>query len=595
MDIFHFISLAGGVAVFLYGMLIMGEGLQQATSDKMQSLLASLTSNLFKAVALGAIVTAVIQSSSATTVMVVGLVNSGIMALNQAVGVIMGANIGTTITAWILSLSGVEGDSFLLRLLNPSGFSPILAVVGIFLIFSKKDQRKSIGMIFFGFALLMMGMEVMAQSVAPLQESPKFTSLFLLFKNPLLGVLAGAVLTAIIQSSSASVGILQALASTGGVTWGAAIPIIMGQNIGTCITALLSGIGAKKNAKRAAILHLLFNSVGTVIAFAIFYLVHAFEHFDFLDAPVTVVGIATFHTAFNLVVTVILLPFHNQLVSLSKLIIPDRAPMETGALVTEHDEILQMLDPRFLESPGFALTKAFEAMKKMHQVCSQALITTASMLDDASNDKLAQVSDHEEVVDQFEDALQSYLLQISQQTLTNQEALELNIMMHTINDLERMSDHTVHVAELIVKQKKMGDSFSGAAKDELKIMLNAVIETITITGEYLQDQKRNRSADIEALEEIIDNLEIDLQDRHIERLKKGNCTVEAGFMYSDILAALERISDYCTNISFYFSDVMDGKYDRHLYKSRVQQNNSSFNESFAIYRDKYALPAVEGA
>ncbi len=594
MDIFSIFTLAGGVAVFLYGMDLMGRGLQQAASDKMQSLLARLTSNIFKAVLLGATVTAVIQSSSATTVMVVGLVNSGIMDLYQAVGVIMGANIGTTITAWILSLAGIQGDTFLLRLLNPSGFAPILAVIGIvFILFSKKEKRVNVGMIFFGFAILMLGLNTMSGTVAPLKDNPKFAEFFLMFENPVLGVLVGAVLTAIIQSSSASVGILQALAATGSVTWGSAIPIIMGQNIGTCVTAIISGIGAKKSAKRAAIIHLLFNMVGTTIFIFAFYSLNMIRPLAFLADAVAPAGIASVHTIFNVTATIILLPFHKLLVKLSILVLKDTPEEKEAAELVdiEKERFLQILDPRFLETPGFALSKATEAVNVMADISVEAVVLAVSMNNNPTQEILDAVIHKENLVDAFEDELQTYLLRLSQRQLGDREAIDLNIMMHAINDLERMSDHGVNIAEAFLKQAEGEESFSDEAKEELNTLILAVQEILAITGHFFASRKNDRSEEIEALEEVIDNLAVELQNRHIERLKARCCSVEAGFLFSDIVTALERISDHCANISFYIHDLVDGDYDRHQYKSRIQKNNEEFARYYETYHKKYTLPA----
>lgn len=596
MDIFNFITLAGGVAVFLYGMHIMGEGLQATASDNLERLLSRLTGTLPMAVLLGLAVTAIIQSSSATTVMVIGLVNSGIMNLNQAVGVIMGANIGTTITAWILSLTGLQGDSFILRLLNPSGFAPILAVIGvIFILASKRDKRVSLGTIFFGFGLLMMGMEVMSSSIEPLQHSPQFQRLFVMFENPFLGVLVGAILTAIIQSSSASVGILQALAATGQVTWASAIPIIMGQNIGTCITAILSAIGANKNAKRAATIHLLFNAIGSLFFMLVFYAIHLLRPFAFLQDAVPMAGIALFHTTFNVVVTAMLLPFHNQLVKLSILLVHDNheeEDHEDDFLKDERAQLLSTLDPRFLDTPGFALGQATKAMNAMAELTYEGFSIACKMLHKPTEKRLAKVIRRENLIDTFEDELQTYLLHLSQRQLADDDSIKLNIMMHSINDFERISDHTVHIAESYLKQVHADSAFSPEAQEELDIFIKAVQEVLQVTIEFFENRDEGRGEEIEALEEVIDNLNLELHDRHIQRLKANACTVEMGFVFSDILTAMERISDHCANISFYINDVQDGSYDRHEYKMRISQNSAEYRRYYQNFQSKYQLPEL---
>lgn len=601
MDIFSVLSFFGGIAVFLYGMHIMSESLQALASGRIEGLLSRLTSNLFKAVMLGAAVTAVIQSSSATTVMVVGLVNAGLMNLNQAVGVIMGANVGTTVTAWLLSLTGLSETSSWLKLLSPDGFAPILLVIGvIFILFSKKDRQRITGTICAGLGLLMLGMKIMGLAVGPLQSDPNFTSFFLLFQNPLLGILAGAILTAIIQSSSASVGILQALVSTGQVQWGSAIPIIMGQNIGTCVTALISSIGAKKNAKRAAIIHLLFNLFGSLLFVSIFYLVHALRPFSFLEEQVNIAGIAVFHTIFNVTATTILLPFHNALVKMSILLVPESHATEPASEETVLDQeavaLLSPLEPRFLETPAFALSKAEKVVSDMAGLAQESLATANLLLDDASQENLDRVIHHENLIDRLEDKLQTYLLHISQQSLQDEEVVRLNIMMHAINDLERISDHTVHVAEAFKKQASADHHLSKDALEEMRIFVSAVNDTVDLTVQYFNrffadhDAPQEGAMEIEAMEEVVDTLSAELYQRHIERLKRGDCSETMGIIYQDLLAALERISDHCSNIAFYLVEIKGGAYDRHEYNQRAHQNNQSYNSQYHDLKAQYALP-----
>lgn len=603
MDIFDVLTLFGGVAVFLYGMHVLSESLQSLASGKVERLLRRLTSNLFMAVLLGAGIAAVIQSSSATTVMVVGLVNAGMMNLSQAVGVIMGANIGTTITAWLLSLAGLSTTNPWLKLLSPDGFTPILMAIGVILIFvAKKDRQRMRGEIMIGFGILMMGMKIMSSAVAPLQTDPNFAKFFMVFKNPILGVLAGAILTAIIQSSSASVGILQALAATGQVQWGSAIPIIMGQNIGTCVTALISSLGAKKNAKRAAMIHLLFNLLGSILFFCIFYLIHMLRPFSFLDGQVTAAGIAAFHTAFNVTATALLLPFHNHLVHLSIRIVPEREDKqhmeEEAMLSSEENQLLRPLEQRFLETPALALASAEKVVAQMADLAEDALREASAMIDDPTEERRERVIHHENLMDRLEDNLQTYLLKISQQQLQDDEVVKLNIMMHSINDLERVTDHTVHVADAIRSQADGLNPFSEQAKDEMRVFLAAVGKTMQLTVQYFHryfdqlEQDPDSAMEIEAMEEVVDTLAAELYQRHIERLRHAECSETTGMLYQDMLAALERISDHCSNIAFYLLEIDNGTFDRHSYNQRAHTGNGLFDGFYKEMKKDFCLPTA---
>ena len=538
MDIFNFLTMLGGLALFLYGMNVMGDGLTRASGGRLEKILEKLTSSTIRGVLLGAAVTAVIQSSSATTVMVVGFVNSGIMTLQRAVGIIMGANIGTTITSWILSLSGLQGDSFWIKMLKPSSFSPILAIIGIcLLLFSKKDKKKDAGSIMVGFAVLMFGMETMSGAVKPLADVPEFTNILLMFKNPVLGMLAGALLTAIIQSSSASVGILQALCVTGAVSYGAALPIIMGQNIGTCVTALISAIGAKKNAKRTAFVHLYFNLIGTVVFMILFYTANMFIHFSFLQDSANAAGIAVIHTAFNVFATVIWLPFHRVLERLAILTVRDGKDEErtAGAL-----QGLSALDNRFLENPALAMDQCRVACAHMAEVTREALDTAMSLLHDYDETKVALVHENETIVDQYEDRLGTYLVQVAKNEMQTKDSHTLSVLLHSIGDIERISDHAVIIANAAKEIYDKNLSFSEAAVEELEVFSAAVRKVVEIAMEAMKDEDLAMAGKVEPLEEVIDDLGDEMKKRHIDRLREGRCTIELGFILSDLTTKIGR-------------------------------------------------------
>ena len=589
MGIFNFLTMLGGLALFLYGMNVMGDGLTRASGGRLEKILEKLTSSTIRGVLLGAAVTAVIQSSSATTVMVVGFVNSGIMTLQRAVGIIMGANIGTTVTSWILSLSGLQGDSFWIKMFKPSSFSPILAIIGVgLLLFSKKDKQRDVGSIMVGFAVLMFGMESMSDAVKPLADVPEFTNILLMFKNPILGMLAGAFLTAIIQSSSASVGILQALCVTGAVSYGAALPIIMGQNIGTCVTALISAIGAKKNAKRTAFVHLYFNLIGTVVFMSLFYTVNLFAHFSFLQDSANAAGIAVIHTTFNVFATVIWLPFHRVLERLAIFTVRDgkKGERTAGAL-----QGLSALDDRFLENPALAMDQCRVACAHMAEVTREALDTAMSLLHEYDESKVALVRENETVVDQYEDRLGTYLVQVAKNEMQTKDSHTLSVLLHSIGDIERISDHAVIIANAAKEIYDKNLSFSEAAVEELEIFSAAVRKVVEIAMKAMQEEDLGLARKVEPLEEVIDDLGDEMKKRHIDRLCEGRCTIELGFILSDLMTSYKRIADHCSDIAVCLIQADNDAYERHSYlNSLKEEDNQQFREQFEEYEKAYALP-----
>ena len=588
MDSFSILTLIGGLALFLYGMNAMGDGLAKVSGGKLEKILENLTSNPIKAVLLGAGVTAVIQSSSATTVMVVGFVNSGIMKLSQAVGVIMGANIGTTITSWILSLTGIQSDNFIIQMFKPTSFSPVLAIIGvIFILFINDSKKKDIGTIFIGFAILMYGMDMMSSAVKPLAEVPEFTNLLLKFSNPLLGVVAGALLTAVIQSSSASVGILQALCLTGAVPFSAAIPIIMGQNIGTCITAILSAIGAKKNAKRAAAVHLYFNLIGTVIFMTVFYLINAVVGFSFFHQAATPAGIAVIHSVFNVTATIILLPFAKGLEKLACFTIRDK---KEDVVVSAEDREFMILEPRFLEKPAFAVEQSRNAARKMAEESHNALFTALSLVDKYSEEGVERVENMESKVDRYEDELGTYLVKLSHKDISEADSHSLSIMLHCIGDFERISDHAVNIMESAQELYEKGLKFSENAKKDLEVLGQAVEDIVNTAYEVFDKQDMKLAEKIEPLEEVIDELSKEVKRRHVQRLRNGECTIEMGFILSDITTCLERVADHCSNIGVCVTQVNEDLYDTHSHLNIVKSHpDETFYHELEDARIKYQL------
>ena len=592
MDIFGLLSMIGGLALFLYGMNTMGDGLAKMAGSRLEQILEKLTSTPIRAVLLGAGVTAVIQSSSATTVMVVGFVNSGIMKLSQAVGIIMGANVGTTITSWILSLSGVQGDSFFIRLLKPSSFSPVLALIGvIFLLFLKDEKKKDIGTILLGFAVLMFGMETMSGAVEPLADVPEFTNLFVAFKNPLLGMLVGALLTAVIQSSSASVGILQAMCATGAVSFGAAIPIIMGQNIGTCVTAMISSIGASKNAKRTALVHLYFNVIGTAIFMVVFYTLNAFLHFSFLNQAANGAGIALVHSAFNIAATLILLPFSKVLERLAVLTIPDHGGETEEAEQQKRlaDAGMKLLDERFLEHPSFAVAQAKAAANEMAKLVNEALTLAMELNEGYDKKKIKQICDLEERVDAYEDGLGTYLVQLCAKPLAEHDNHVLTTLLKSISDLERMADHAVNLAENAQRRHREDARFSKKATAELAVFTQALRDIIQVTFHAFENADVEEASHVEPLEEVIDDLKEEIRSRHIKRLAKGTCTIELGFALTDLVTNYERIADHCSNIAVAVIQVDEKEHDVHKYLGQIKTEDPKFAQLYHSYKERYAL------
>lgn len=590
MDLFSLLTLIGGLALFLYGMSVMGDGLSKVSGGRLEKILEKLTSNPIKAVLLGAGVTAVIQSSSATTVMVVGFVNSGVMKLSQTVGIIMGANIGTTVTSWIISLSGIESSNFFVRLLKPTSFSPVLAVIGIiFIMFSKKEKKRDIGTIMIGFAILMFGMETMSSAVKPLADVPEFTGILTMFSNPILGMIAGMILTAIIQSSSASVGILQALCATGSVTFGTAIPIIMGQNIGTCITAILSAIGASKNAKRAALVHLYFNLIGTVSFMIVFYSINYFIRFGFLQDSANAAGIAIVHSVFNIVATLLLLPFSRGLEKLACLTI--RNDEQETAFISQAQKDFKLLDQRFLETPGFATEQCKLVARNMAELTKEALFSSMDIISNYDKKQALHVQELEEEIDQYEDGLGTYMVKLSQKQLSEKDSHTLSIILHCLSDFERVSDHAVNIMRSAKEMHEKELSFSKKAVEELAIYTQAVREIVEMSFDVFINEDITKASFVEPLEEVIDYLRTELKQRHVKRLQKGKCTIEMGFILSDITTSYERIADHCSNIAVCLTQVKDDGYDTHEYLDDIKNiNNEDFKLKYKEFKKKYILP-----
>ena len=585
MDIFSGISFLGGLAFFLYGMSLLGDGLSRASGGKMEKILEKLTNSRVKAVLLGAGVTAVIQSSSATTVMVVGFVNAGIMKLNQAVGLIMGANIGTTATSWILSLTGIEGSNFFLQMLKPTSFAPLLAIVGAFiLMLSKNEKKKNVATIMVGFAILMSGMTAMSSAVEPLAEVPEFGRILVKFANPVAGVLAGMIITAVIQSSSASVGILQALCATGNVTYGLAIPIIMGQNIGTCITAIMSAIGANKNAKRAAAIHLYFNLIGTVVCMALFYIVNAFVRFDFLTDAIGPANIAIIHSIFNIFTTVLLLPFGNQLVKLAQLTVGKHEDKEES-----HEMQIPVLDERFLERPALAAEYSYVAAKRMAYLSRESLLSAMDLFEEYDEQKAEQIVKLEETVDQYEDKIGSYLVQLSSKNLSDTDSRSLTMLLHCIGDFERISDHAVSLMRAAKEMQEKDLHFSEKAEGEVSVFRASVKEIVDIAFSAFVTDNIKEAKKVEPLEDVIDDINIQVRNRHIRRLQDGQCTIKLGFILSDICTDMERISDHCSNISAYQVQMHESEYDPHAYSTEIR-DHEDFRQQREIFRKQYVLP-----
>ena len=584
MDFFSILAMVGGLSLFMYGMNTMGDGLSKLAGGKLASILEELTSKRIYAVILGMVVTAVIQSSSATTVMVVGFVNSGIMNLNQAVGIIIGANIGTTLTSWLLSLVGVEGGNFFMNLLKPSSLSPIMALIGILMIMSKKSPKsKDIGSIFIGFAILMFGMETMSDAVKPLADDPNFTGILTRFSNPFLGVSMGAILTAIIQSSSASVGILQALCTTGVITYAVAVPIIMGQNIGTCFTAILSSVGANVNARRASFIHMYFNLIGTIIFMSAFYLYNGIVGFPFINDVVKASDVALIHSIFNVTCTIILYPMADLLVKLATWTVKDVDKSETEGKKLG-------LDERFLQQPSFAIQRSRAALEQMANHVSKSSELASDLLSSFDGDKVKEVYSIEDQIDEYEDALASYLLKLSDKQLSTEDNNSMSLILHSIVDLERISDHCNNISENMENLHNKKHSIPEVTLKELAVLSSAVRQVVHYATNALKNEDYGIAIEIEPLEQVVDDLSKTIRQRHIQRLKNGYCSIETGLVIEDTLIDLERISDHCSNIAIAIIELKNENLDSHSYLlSLSKSDDSTFAQIYNAFKAEYYL------
>lgn len=581
MDIFSVLTLIGGLSFFLFGMNIMSTGLERVSGGKLERTLDSITSNPLKGFALGAVITIAIQSSSAMTVMLVGLVNSGIMQLSQTVSVIMGSNVGTTLTAWLLSLAGIESDNVFVRLLNPESFSPIVALIGILLIMRKpKKKRKDIGTILLGFAVLMYGMTLMSDSVSPLRDVPEFANLLTAFENPFLGVLVGALFTGIIQSSAASVGILQSLSLAGLISYRIAIPIVLGQNIGTCVTSLLSSIGVNKNAKRVAAIHILFNVIGTVAFFILFYSIGAFVDFAFMDSAIDPVGVAFVHSVFNIVTTIMLLPFRNLLVRLAEIVVPDKG----------NDDEFAFLDSRLLNTPALAISECTKRMVKMAEISKDSIHEAIRLADGYDAKIIEKIYKTEQELDDYEDKLGSFLVELSNHTVSENDSKTIASYLHTIGDFERIGDHSLNIVKSVEELKDKNLSFSPDAMRELNVINAALSEIVELTTSAFENDDVAAAEHVEPLEQVIDTLVFEAKSRHITRLQNNECTIKQGFVFSDILTNIERVSDHCSNIAVAQLEVAMNSFDAHNYLNSVKSmENKDFASLYNQYAEKYSI------
>lgn len=580
MDFFDVLTLIGGLCLFLYGMNAMGDALERRAGNKLSDIIGKLTTNKFAGFLTGLGVTAIIQSSSATTVIAVGFVNSGLMTLKQAISVIMGANIGTTVTAWILSLGGIESSNFFIQLFKPMSFTPVLALIGIcFTMFSKTNKKKDTGMILLGFAVLMFGMDIMSGAVSGLSEVPAFREMFIMFKNPILGVLAGAILTAIIQSSSASVGILQALTVTGQISYGAAFPIIMGQNIGTCITAILSSFGTNKNAKRVAVAHLSFNVIGTVVLMIVLYIIKGIFSPALLDESATHFGIAVSHSVFNVICTALLFPLSSWLEKLVCRLVPADSSKEKTI----------ELDERLLQTPAVALSNCRKYAVEMAANATEALSESIYVLFDYKPALAEEIRKHEEQTDHYEDIIGNYLVKLSSQQINEDESAEVARLLRIIGDFERISDHSVNILESAEELRDKGIKFSDKATKEITVLTNAVKEISELSFKAFETNDLNSAFDIEALEETTDILKEKLRSNHIMRLQQGECTIDVGFVWSDLLTSLERVADHCSNIAGCLIETSHNNLNMHESLRFIKFESDDFKNKFAYYSDKYSI------
>lgn len=581
MNIFSIFTLLGGLSFFLYGMNIMSSGLEKMEGGKLEKMLKKMTKGIFRSLLLGAGITIAIQSSSAMTVMLVGFVNSGIMELGQTIGIIMGSNIGTTLTAWILSISGIKSNSIWVQLLKPESFSPVIALVGIIMVMAgKSTKRKDIGNIMLGFSILMFGMELMSDAMSPLADMPEFEHILIAFKNPLLGVLAGAVFTGVIQSSAASVGILQALSLTGSISYNIAIPIIMGQNIGTCVTAVISSIGVNKNAKRVAGIHIYFNIIGTLVCLTIFYAANGLMHFEFVEKAISPVGIAAVHSIFNMTTTAILLPFSKQLEKLARLTIKDK----------NHEVGYTFLDDRLLATPSVAIAECKEMTIKMTELVKDTLMKSIEVMKHYDYKVIAKIEEQESQTDEYEDNLGTYLVKLSSRELSDEDSKEVSKILHIIGDFERIGDHALYVARVAEELNEKELHFSQEAEAEVEVLSSAIREIINLTVTAFKDNDLELAKKVEPLEQVIDFLKIQVKNNHIKRLKEGQCTIEQGFIFNDLITNYERISDHCSNVAVCIIQVNDSSFDTHGYLQQVKSGNTEeFNQNYDYFKGKYHL------
>lgn len=582
MSIFNIFTLLGGLAFFLFGMSTMSNGLERVAGGKLERILGKMTDKPIKGLLLGAGITATIQSSSAVTVMLVGLVNSGIMKLGQSVGVIMGSNIGTTITAWILSLAGIDSDNFFVSLLKPSSFSPLVALGGILLMMvAKKSRSKDIGSVLMGFAVLMYGMELMSSAMDPLADSPKFAEFMVMFTNPLLGLLVGIVLTAVVQSSSATVGILQALSMTGSISFGAAIPIIMGQNIGTCITALISSIGVSKHAKRVSAVHVSFNMIGTAVWLTLYLVLDAILSFSFTDTAIEPFGIAVVHSVFNIATTILLFPFSKQLEKLAIKLVKDK-PEKVKSV---------FLDERLLATPSMAVAQCREFTSQMARLSAEMLLSSVSLIENFNPKTAEKLIEDEKILDDYEDKLGTFLVKLSGNQLSDADSNTVSTMLHTIGDFERIGDHALNIVNAAQEIYSKEISFSAQAKSELKVAANAICEITGLTSDAFCFNNSSLALEVEPLEQVIDDMIDEIKSRHIARLTGGSCTIELGFVLSDLLTNFERVSDHCSNIAVCILRIHDSVFDAHEYLNNYKnEGGEHFTKSFNSYAKKHRLP-----
>ena len=582
MDIFDVLNMIGGLVLFLFGMNVMGNALEKRAGNRLKTILGSMTSNLFRGFILGLGVTAVIQSSSATTVMVVGFVNSGLMTLRQATGVIMGANLGSSMTSWLLSLTAIDGDSILIRMLKPSSFTPILALIGLILyMFQKNTKRKDTGLILIGFSVLMFGMEMMSASVSGLQEVEWFRHALVLFSNPFVGVLVGTVFTAAIQSSAASVGVLQALSSAGFVTYATVIPVVMGQNIGTCVSAMISSVGASRNAKRAAVIHLLFNVIATLILLPLYYLLEFIFRFPFVETASNPVGIAAVHTIFKIAALAILMPASGLLEKLACKIIPESKT---------NDGETQLLDERLLVTPAVAVERARSVAAAMAETSFSSLHDALDQIETTDPDKWEHIREEEELVDTYEDKIGTYLVRLSAHQMTDEDSATVSSLLHLIGDFERISDHSVNIIESLEEMRDKNLNFSQEAKSEMHALTAAVSEILDLSLRAFRDNNLDYAAMVEPLEQVIDELRETIKKNHVNRLQRQECTIEMGFVLSDLLTNLERVADHCSNIAGTMLELARESMDMHAYLRSIREGgDKNFDEYFEYFKTKYAI------